>query len=251
MDNREARSILYLHRMGESALDEAKLREALRKAEADPSLAQWWQTEQELDQVIASKLAATRVPSDLKARIHAGTPPGRPPQAVRSSWSRTVLALAASIVVLGVLFSSWRGPFQPAASLANYRDEMVSFIKVPPNLELESTDLTRLQEFLAQADAPAGFAVPKNLERYEPVGCRVLRFRGHDVSLVCFKIGHNQLAHLFVADAKLIPNAGRSSAPIFAAERDWMTATWTEGGRAYLLTVKGDRAATEKFLGTS
>ncbi len=251
MDDKEARSILSLHRLGESALDEAKVREALGRAEADPILAQWWQTEQELDQAIAAKLSTTQVPSDLKALIQAGTPPVRPGQAVRSGWSRTALALAASIVVLGVLFSSWRGAFQPAASLADYRDEMVSFIKVPPNLELQSPDLARLQAFLAKTDAPANFAVPENLQPYAPVGCRVLRFRGHDISLVCFKIGGDQLAHLFVADAKSIPNTGRASAPVFVAEKDWMTATWTEDGHTYLLAVKGDRAATEKFLGTT
>ncbi len=246
MDNREARSILSLHRLGEPALDEARLQEALRKTETDPELAQWWSAEQELDRIIAAKLATTPVPHGLKARITSGAPMRA--QVIRPTWSRVLLAAAASIILMGVLFSSWRGPFQPAVSLADYRDEMVSFIKVPPNLELESSDLTRLQNFLAKTDAPARFAVPKNLQAYEPAGCRVLRFRGHDVSLVCFKIGRGQLAHLFVADVKSVPTAGRAAAPVFAAEEDWMTATWTEDGHAYLLAVKGNRAAAEEFL---
>ncbi|MGI9087089.1 MAG: hypothetical protein ACR2HH_05010 [Chthoniobacterales bacterium] len=240
---------MSLHRPGETALDEARLQEALRKTETDPELARWWSAEQALDEAIASKLATTSMPAGLKARLLSGAPMRT--QVVRSSWSRRILAVAASIIVLGVLFSSWRGPFQPAVSLADYRGEMVSFIKVPPNLELESSDLTRLQDFLAKADAPARFALPKALQGYEPVGCRVLRFRGHDVSLICFKIEGGQLAHLFVADAKSVPPAGRAAAPVFAAEEDWMTATWAEGGHAYLLTVKGDRAAMGKFLGTS
>lgn len=249
MDNREARSILSLHRLGEPALDETRLQEALRKVEADPELARWWKTEQELDRVIAAKLTATQVPADLKARLLSPAPMRT--EVVRSSWSRTILAVAASIIALGVLFSSWRGPFQPAAALADYRNEMVSFIKIPPTLELESVDLARLNSFLTSANAPAQFQVPKHLQAYEPVGCRVLRFRGHDISLVCFKIGGDQLAHLFVADAKSVPAKGSVSAPVFAAEKDWMTATWTEGGHAYLLAVKGDRAAAEKFLGNS
>ncbi len=249
MDNREAHSILSLHRPEEPALDEGRLQEALRKVEADPELAQWWKTEQELDRLIAAKLGSTAVPADLRARILSGEP--RQIMAVRSSWRRTLLAAAATIVVLGVLFSSWRGPFQPAVSLAEYRDEMVSFIKVPPRLELESSDLARLNNFLEAAHAPAPFALPKNLQAYEPLGCRVLRFREHDVSLVCFKVRGNRLAHLFVIDAKTVPNAGRASAPLFAAEKDWMTATWAENGHAYLLAVQGDRAAVEKFLGDS
>lgn len=246
MDSREARSILNLHRLGEPALDEARLQEALRKVEADPELAQWWKAEQEIDRIIATKLTSTQVPADLKSRLLSPAPMRT--QVVRSSWSRAILAAAASIAVLGVIFSLWHGPFQPAASLADYRDEMVSFIKVPPTLELESADLARLNNFLSRAHAPAEFGLPKNLQAYVPVGCRVLRFRGHDVSLVCFKIGGDRLAHVFVTDAKSVPNAGRAAAPLFAAEKDWMTAIWTENGHAYLLAVQGDRAAAEEFL---
>ncbi len=249
MDDREARSILSMHRAGEASQDDARLGEALRKADADPELARWWNEEKELDRIIASKLASTQVPAGLKARITSAAEAR--PSVVRPTWNRAILLAAASIVALAVLFSSWRGPFAPALSVADYRDEMVGFIKVAPNLELESSDLDRLQKFLAKAEAPANFTVPKRLQQYEPVGCRVLRFRGQDVSLVCFKLGGDRLAHLFVTKATAIRGDGSASAPVFAAEEDWMTATWTEGDQTYLLTVKGDRENLEKFLGTS
>ncbi|CAN5791435.1 hypothetical protein BH20VER1_BH20VER1_14210 [soil metagenome] len=249
MDEREARAILGMHRAGETGLDEARLQEALRKAETDPELARWWNEDKELDLLIASKLVHTPVPAGLKARITSGVE--MQPSVVRPNWSRAILLAAASIVALAVLFSSWRGPFQPAASMADYRDEMVSFIKVAPNLELESSDLERLQDFLEKAEAPARLSVPKKLRNYEPLGCRVLRFRGRDVSLVCFKLGGDKLAHLFVTDAKTVSTDGSASDPVYAAEEDWMTATWTEGDQSYLLTVKGDRAALEKFFSNS
>ncbi|MDQ6622423.1 MAG: hypothetical protein M3Y86_02910 [Verrucomicrobiota bacterium] len=237
------------YRAGEAPLDEARVQEALRKAEADPALARWWSEEQELDRIVAAKLATTPVPAGLKARL-TPTLETKAPMA-RSTWSRGLLLAAASIVALAAFFGSWRGPFQPAASLADYRGEMVSFIKVAPSLELESADMTRLKQFLAKANAPAGFTVPKNLQRYQPLGCRVLRFRGRDVSLVCFKLGGDKLAHLFVTDPKMVRTSGRASTPEFAEEDGWMTATWSEDGQAYLLAVKGDRAAVEKFLETS
>ncbi|MDQ6809440.1 MAG: hypothetical protein M3Z64_08470 [Verrucomicrobiota bacterium] len=249
MDNRKARSVLSTYRADEPALDDARLQEAFRKVEADPELSRWWSEEQELDRIIAAKLATTRVPAGVKARV---TPAVEArPQIVRRGWSRGLLLAAASIVALAALFSSWRGPFQPAASMADYRGEMVSFVKVAPSLELESSDMGRLKKFLAKAKAPAQFTVPKKLQNYDPVGCRVLRFREHDVSLVCFKIGGDKLAHLFVTDPKTVRTGGRASDPVFAEENGWMTATWTEDGQAYLLAVKGDRAAAEKFLGTS
>lgn len=249
MDDREARSILSLYRSGDAGIDEARLQEALQKAETESGLSRWWIEEKELDQIIASKLAASDVPADLKRRITSAM--DLPPSVIRPIWSRAILLAAASIVALAVLFSSWRGPFQPAASLADYRDEMVSFIKVAPNLEMESTDLAHLQDFLAKADAPASFTVPTKLQKYEPLGCRVLRFRGRDVSLVCFQLGGDNLAHLFVTDAKTVPTGARASAPVFVSEGDWMTASWTEGDQAYLLTVKGDRPTLANYLGTS
>ncbi|MBA3386995.1 MAG: hypothetical protein H0T95_10335 [Chthoniobacterales bacterium] len=135
--------------------------------------------------------------------------------------------------------------------MADYRDEMVSFVKVAPSLEMESSDMGRLKQFLAKAEAPAQFTVPRKLQNYDPIGCRVLRFRGQDVSLVCFKLGDDKLAHLFVTNPKTVRTGGRVADPVFAEEDGWMTATWTEDGQAYLLAVKGDRAAAEKFLGTS
>lgn len=246
MDDREARSILSMHRAGESGVDDARLQEALRKAETDPDLARWWSEEQELDRIIASKLSSMKVHAGLKERLTASVEPR--PTIIRSTWSRAALLAAACVVAMAVLFSSWRGPFQPATSMADYRDEMVSFVKVVPNLELESSDLGQLKDFLANAKAPAQFTVPKKLQTYEPLGCRVLRFRGEDVSLLCFKISGDRLAHLFVTDPKIVRTRAGASAPEFASSQGWMTATWTEDGQTYLLAVKGDRAAAEKFL---
>ncbi|MFN2475369.1 MAG: hypothetical protein ABR526_03390 [Chthoniobacterales bacterium] len=249
MDEREARAILGMHRAGEAGIDQARLQEALRQAETDPELARWWSEDKELDLLIASKLVHTDVPAALKDRITTSVQPR--PTIIRPNWSRAALLAAACIVALAVFFSSWRGPFQPAVSLADYRDEMVGFIKVAPNLELESSDIARLQDFLAKAEAPAQFKVPAKLRNYDPLGCRVLRFRGRDVSLVCFKLGGEKLAHLFVTNAKTVRTGGSVSEPVYAPEEGWMTATWTEGDQSYLLAVKGDRAALEKFLTNS
>lgn len=249
MDDAKARGLLSLHRAGEDAPEDARWQEALRQVENDPELARWWKEERELDRIIAAKVATAVAPADLKAKLTSSPPLEF--RRVRSNWSRAIWAAAAAIVILAVLFSSWRGPFEPAVSLADYRNEMVSFIKVPPSLELESSDMSRLKKFLGQAEAPVEFSLPKSLQAYEPIGCRLLRFRGRDVTLVCFKIGGGQLAHLFVINAKAMPGDGTVSAPAFHPEDDWMTASWTEGGHIYLLAVKGDRAAAEKFVGNS
>ncbi len=249
MDRAEVRLLLSVYRADDSAAGGARLTEALAQVDADPELARWWKEEQEVDRIIASKLATTHVPAGLKARLLSAAEPR--PSPVRPAWSRAVLLAAASIVALAVLFSSWRGPFQPAVSIADFRNEMVSFVKVAPSLEMESSDMGRVKDFLAKANAPAQFTVPKKLQKYDPIGCRVLRFRGEDVSLICFKISDAKPAHLFVTSPKKIGTVRRASAPVYASEQGWMTASWTEGGNTYLLAVKAERAELEKILGTS
>lgn len=244
MDEREVRALLSLSRAGVEE-DDDRLAEAQRQAENDPELSAWWDEDQAIDQIIGAKLAAVPIPAGLKAKLTAAPGPIPHPQ---RTWPRVALLAAAIIIALAVFFGSWRGPFQPATSLGDYRDEMVAFIKVEPNLELESAEMARLKNYLAQAEAPSEFTVPANLHGYEPVGCRVLRYRGRDVSLVCFRIGEGKLAHLFLIDAAAMPVSYAASSPSLVPEGQWMTAAWKEGEEIYLFTVQGNSATAKKFL---
>jgi hypothetical protein len=249
MDKSEIRAILSAYRAGEPETQDPRFAQARAEAEADPELAQWWAEQQELDRVISAKLLSVEVPRELKTQLTAWEK--RSMQ--RSNWNRGILLAAASIVALAVLFGSWRGPFQPAVSLADYRDEMVSFVKLDPPLELESSQLTRLTAFLEENGAPSGLNIPQGLQRMDAAGCRTLRFRGHDVALICFKRDDNgELVHLFVVDRKAVAKLrGTKADRQFAEQGEWMTATWVDGEHAYLFAAKGTRATVEKFLGTS
>lgn len=247
MDKSEIRAILSAYRSGESETSDRRFEEARAQAEADPELARWWAEQQQVDRVIALKLQSTRVPADLKARVTAWEK--RASQ--RSSWNRAIMLAAACIVALAAFFGSWRGPFQSTPSLADYRDEMVSFVKLTPPLELKSEELSRITAFLDQSRAPADFTLPGDLGQMEPIGCRVLRFRGHDVALVCFKRSDGRVAHLFVTDRAALPHLPRFAGRDYATQGEWMTAAWSDGDRAYLVAVQGDRATLEKYLGNS
>lgn len=249
MDSGEIRSLLSLYRAGDDELKDPRFDEARERLETDPALARWWAEEQELDRVIASKLQNTHVPVGLKARILERRESVIPFRA--TTWTRKLTLLAAVIVILAVLFSSWRGVFQPAGALADYRDEMVSFVKVNPTLELETSNLAQVSAYLGERGAPSNVRVPTKLQQMEPVGCRVLRFRGHDVSLICFKRGDGKLVHLFVMDRAAFSRLRSDGAASFQEQGDWTTAMWTEGNQAYLLATQGDRARLEKYLSSS
>ena len=248
MDKPEIRAILSAYRSGEPEIDDARVQQAKAAAEADPELARWWAEQQELDHVIAAKLQSAEVPRHLKTQLMAW----EQRSVRRDSWNRGILLAAASIVVLAVLFSSWRGAFQPAVSLAEYRDEMVSFIRLDPPLDLESAQLSRVTSFLQEKGAPSQIELPDKLRQLDLAGCRRLRFRGHDVALLCFKRGNGELVHLLVVDRKALARLASSSKdPQFAGEADWMTASWAEGEYVYLAATKGSREALEKYISNS
>jgi hypothetical protein len=242
------RGMLSVHRENDMEANDPRFAEARRKAESDSTLGKWWAAEQEQDRAIGAKLASIPVPAGLKARLLS------PPQttvAPRPAWTRAALLAAACLVALAILFGSWRGPFQPAVSLADYRDEMVGFIKVDPNLEMKSTDLTKVTNWLQKSHAPAPLTLPKKLRDLEPIGCRTLRFRGHDVALICFKRKEGSLLHLFVVNGAALPKAMKNKERQISPEGTWMTAAWSHGDQVYLMTAQGDQQAIESYLADS
>ena len=247
MDDKEACLILSLHCGGNEDGNDPRFLEAQKLAENNPSLARWWAKEKELDELISEKLTSTPVPAGLKGRILSQSPR---PTSVRSRWVRPVLLAAACLVAAAVFFGSWRGLFQPAASLADYRDSMVQFIDRWPPLALETSDLSQITQFLQEKHAPA-FEIPQKLRELQPLGCRTLQFHGHNVALVCFRDGNGKYAHLFVMKADALPALPGRDKPNYSTSGKWMTASWKEGGQAYLVLVEGDRAQLEQLVGTS
>jgi anti-sigma factor RsiW len=248
MDNREIRSVLSAYRAGEECDEQPRFVEARRELQANPELAEWWKEEQELDRLIGLKLESVPVPAGLKARLLDTEKPSTP---IQATWPRRIALLAASIVLLAVFFSSWQGLFQPATTLADYRDEMVSFVRLDPTLDLKTSQFSEVSAFLKQRAAPSELALPSRLQQLNPVGCRTLRFRGRDVALVCFRGEDGGLIHLLVIDRKALGKNGENGKPQFAQEGEWMTAAWMDDAHAYLLVAKSSRETLAKYLGTS
>jgi hypothetical protein len=246
MNKDELRRILSAYRAGDENAE--FFAEAMREVQKDPELAKWFAEEQEFDLAVARGIGDTNVPAGLKTRILAK---GSATKVYERVWPRRIALAAAAIVVLAVFFSSWRGLFVPNVSLADYRAEMVSFIKIAPPLELESTNLDRIQDWLGRRAAPIASVVPPGLNALDPVGCRVLTFRRNKVTLICFRRGPGKLVHLFVIDREALPKLPTAKAPVFGQEEEWMTAAWHDTKHAYLLSAQGDKALLEHYLNRS
>ena len=250
MTEQEARLILQSYRPGGEDKDDPQFAEALRETERNPELARWLAEEQAFDCAMAAQLAALPAPFGLKTRILAQAAP----RAGRHPWS--LAAILAGVVALLFLAVQVVGLFRPAApapvlastsvEIPDYVQEMVSFIRLNPPLEMKSHDLGAIKGWLAKAALPTD--VPTGLAALEPLGCRLLSFRGHDVALICFQREGDRLAHLFVVNRAAMPKMKPGDQPIFASSGDWMTASWAEGDRVYTIAVQGDRAAVKRYL---
>ncbi len=249
MDNREARALLSLARPDVAGDSTEEIEAARQQAETDPALARWWRDDQEIDRLIAEKLGVTSVPSDLRERCLAA---GRPVLSSRSLWPRRLTLVAASIILLAVFFGSWQGFFQPAVSLADYRDEMVSFVRLDPALALETSEMSKVEAYLQTHWNAGEVQIPERLQALDPTGCRVLRFRGEDVALICFRRPAGDLIHLFIIKESAFPRfRSTPENPQYAAEGEWTSAAWVSEGCVYLFAGRGGRAVVAQYLETS
>lgn len=246
MNEQEARLILQACRPGEEDRNDPQIAEALQQAERNPELAGWLAEEQAFDRAVAGHLDAVPVPFGLKTRILAQA--AAPATSRSSRWLVGLAGVAALLFLFAQVVDHWRQP-GPAASdlLPGYASEMVSFIKLDPPLEMESPDLSAIKVWLAQKEALRP-DVPPHLTALAPVGCRILSYRGHKVTLICFHREGGGLAHLFVVDRTALPGLQPGDAPLLQREGDWTTASWAEKDRVYMLAVQGDPATVQRYL---
>ena len=245
MDEAQARLILRAYRPGAPDESDPDFAEALRERARNPQLAGWFAEEQAFDQAMAAHLAAVPAPFGLKTRILAQARTPAPSAAAR--WTVGLAVLAALFFLLAQVVHLWRNTSPASAALPDYAREMVSFIHLDPPLEMESHDLGAIRNWLARKETMA-LEIPPDLAALQPAGCRILSFRGHDVTLICFHREGNQLAHLFVVDRAALPKLQRGGGPVFSTEGGWTTASWVEKDHAYMIALQGDHAAVQRYL---
>ncbi len=245
MDEQQARLILQAARLGGQDRNDPEIAAALQAVASNPDLSRWFAEEQAFDRAMAAHLEAVPLPYGLKTRIVAQ---GAEPEPERKR--RWIFGLAAALavgVLLAQAFSLWRTPNSGASLPADYAREMTSFIQMVPPLAMESNDLGEIKSWLAQKET-LPLKVPARLAALAPIGCRILSFRSHDVTLICFHREGKRLAHLFSIDRAAMPKMKPGDKPIFANEHGWMTATWAEGDRVYMIAMQDGRAEIEQYL---
>jgi hypothetical protein len=91
---------------------------------------------------------------------------------------------------------------------------------------------------LGKSQAPTEFNLPAGLQGRPALGCRVVEWNGHKVSLLCFELENRRMAHLLVVDRSALRDPP-GSAPQYARFGKIATAAWSQGERVYLLASQG------------
>jgi len=246
MTKEEAKKILAAYRPGDQDRFDSHFAKALRETERDSELARWFAEEREFDRVVAGQVSAVPVPFGLKTRILANTTPRA---ARKSHWVAalaTTAAAAATLFFLAQFISVWRASDQHSASLSDYEQEMMSFIKLPPPLEMESLEMGPIKQWIVERKAPLA-EIPPGIAAVETMGCRILYFRGYPVTLICFCHGQT-VAHLLMVDRAVLRGVKPGNPPVVKSQGDWTTATWADQHYAYMIAVHDKPAASRQYL---
>src|SRR3954471_18542850 len=114
MTANEIRELLLVYQPG-AELFEPSIAVAKTQAESDSKLRNWFEEEQAFDRAFAHAIACGPLPVGLDTRIKRSSAHST---IRRQLWRRRIVLAAAAMIIFGIFFSSWHGPFSPNASLA-------------------------------------------------------------------------------------------------------------------------------------
>jgi len=242
MKSEEAKRLLEVFRPGGADMDDPRFVEALVQTERDPVLRRWFDEQRRFDSQFVEGLKTVSVPPDLQDAILASRKVVRP--GVWQDW-RMRAAVAAGVVFLaiagGVLATSKPNQF------ADFRAELIEQAwDGNTHLDMESSDVRQIQNWLTQNHASAEFSLPDGLRDMRLLGCRIVEADGLRVPMLCLADGPKHM-HLFVLDGSQLAQLPFDGKPDFEKCGVWKTASWQQGDKTYVLTGMKYQAFVNKF----
>ena len=145
------------------------------------------------------------------------------------------LAAAAAVVLLLGLGVFLVLPHAPTP-LASFRETMARYSgQERGHVAFESHDLAAVRQWLQGRGMEVNFDLPAALPGQSTQGCRVVDWNQHQATMLCFVMDGEHM-DLFVMDRNSLPDVADDGTPLYAKAGGLMTATWSKGGKVYLLT---------------
>ena len=249
MNRDEAKQVLLLYRPGTADAEDPEIVSAMELARQDPELGNWFNNHVQFQQGMMAKMRGLEAPNHLKAELLAGfRKVVRPPWWTRPApvW---ITAAAACVLLLGLI------TFPPHREYPNqfsaFKERVVGEVQRQYAMDWETSDMSRLRESIAAHGGRADYSVPKGLANLKLSGGAVLKWQRKPVSMVCFDRGGGKMLFLFVLEKDAVKDPPPTTGPQLAVVHDLMTASWTQGGNAYVLAGPEEQnlqAFAKKYL---
>ena len=179
------------------------------------------------------------------------------PMVPRGSRIRRMLAVAASVALLGGIIGLWFYP-RSGVDYAAARRVVVGFFAKEHTYSTVSKDPEELRLWALAHGAPAGFQIPPKLQSLPGKACTLLDVDGRPAFLICFMTvdasgkQDGGMVHLVVAQRRDFRNVPRSRTPSDIAEGDWNFATWVDGAIVYSIAAPAPPEKVRRYvLGTA
>lgn len=246
MNNEEARFLLTAYRPGGQDANDPAMTEALAQARSDPALQSWFERKLAHDAAVARKLGEIAPPSGLREAILAGVRLGHRTQAPSrpALWRRTGWRVAAAALVVLGSAAAWRLRPAQGGTLDEYA---VDYVARGFMLQQRSADLAALKSWLQEHGGPPPASLPDQFAALRGLGCRTLRYRDKDISLVCFEREGKEF-HVFVARREDFPGRPLEVAPHLHAEERLVAAAWSDQRNHYVLVSDASLPDVRKLL---
>ena len=246
MNRDAAKYVLRSYHLGGRDAEDPQFRDALEMLARDPELAAWFTREQAADKQIAGALQAFPVPADLKGQLLAA----RKVVPLRAWWQRPawISAAAACVALIAtVAIFVTRAPEQ--TQFAEFHSFVTDTAARLDHLDVKTSDLVEIRQWLSGHRAPGEFAIPGRLNGKSSVGCRVFEWNGQKVSLVCFELENQKVAHLFVMDRSVFTNLPGDGALQFQTTRNGIaTASWGDARQIYIVAMERGEQDLKRLL---
>ncbi len=243
MDKQEVKFILSAYRPGAQDTGDDRFTEALKLADRDPNLKEWFEAEVRQDRIIADKIKQVRPPANLRDQILTGmnmaeqTPPW---------WRRApVMAIAATIIVVFGLMLSWNRPTYDS-EFNELRDNAVNYAAGFISLDFFSENLTDMTRWLSSQDAPSSPDLAETLKSIPGIGCRTLNWSGKTVSLICLQ--GDTIYHVFMVDRDEVLDEPTSDDPQIWQMKRKTVVSWSDDQRIYIMVTKASPDEVKALL---
>ncbi len=246
MKREEAKHILSVYRASGEDASDPLFRDALNLASQDPELARWFAEDQAWDLQISKKLGDLPAPRHLRDRLLASRKIIRP----ASWWLRPIALAAAAAVVLTTGTTFWLVKRSGSPSdFADFSRVMVkASLDMSQHIDVMGLSAAELHTWIADRGGTADFVLPPGMAGHSAVGCKILDWRGHKVTLLCFKPTDGKHFDIFVVQEMNLQKDVSSAAPQFGSIDGQTTAAWCREGKIYFLAGSVPKSDFQKLL---